>query len=74
MDNMHPAMRQAIAPFMPRSFNDDDLYLIDLRRKCVIQEFGSSSESARIARITGLPVKPGQALLKGMQAKYMELK
>ena len=55
------------------SFNDDDLYLIDLSKRRVITSYGASSESARAARSQGIPVKPGQALLKDMQAKHMEL-
>ena len=73
MDNMHPQMRQALAPPAPRTFNDDDLYLIDMRKRRVIQEFSASSETARAARTTGVPLRVGQALLKGMQAKYLEL-
>ena len=73
MDNMHPQMRQALAPPAPRTFNDDDLYLIDMRKRKVIQEFSASSETARAARTTGVPLKLNQVLLKGMTAKHMEL-
>lgn len=55
------------------ALNDDDLYLIDLRTRNVIQEFGCSSATAQSARIGGLVVKPGQALLKGMQARSLGL-
>lgn len=74
MDNMHPLMREALAPFAPprRSFNDDDVYLIDVRTGNVIKEYGASSETAHMARTYGITVKPGQALVKGMQAKYLE--
>lgn len=58
MDNMHPLMREALAPFAPprRSFNDDDVYLIDVRTGNVIKEYGASSETERIwlARMASL--------------------
>ena len=74
MDTMHPVMRQCLAaqPFMPpleQDLNDDDLYVVDVRTQTVIKSYGASSETARVARVTGLEVKPGQALLKGMQLR-----
>ena len=74
MDNMHPLMREALAPFAPprRSFNDDDLFVIDVRTGEVVHEYGASSATAQAARVHGITVKPGQALVKGMQAKDLE--
>lgn len=56
-----------------RTFNDDDLYLIDIRKRRIIQQYSASSETARAARTTGVPLKLNQVLLKGMTAKYMDL-
>ncbi|WP_416406490.1 hypothetical protein RCH27_08365 [Paracidovorax citrulli] len=64
--------RLAARPSMPQqSINDDDLYVIDVRTRAVITSYGASSETARVARIAGIQVKPGQALLKGMQLRSM---
>lgn len=74
MDTMHPVMRQCLAaqPFIPpleQDVNDDDLYVVDVRTHTVIKSYGASSETARVARVAGLEVRPGQALLKGMQLR-----
>lgn len=61
----------ALPPMPPQAINDDDLYVIDVRTRAVITSYGASSEAARVARIAGLQVKPGQALLKGMQLRSM---
>lgn len=71
-ERLHPAMAQALAPFSPpalRSLNDDDIYVVNLRTRTVVQEYGASSASAAAARAEGLPLKPGHALVTGMQAR-----
>lgn len=68
------AMRQSLAaqPIKPpAAINDDDLYVVDVRTHAVITSYGASSEAARVARIAGLQVRPGQALVKGMQLRAM---
>lgn len=72
---------QALAPFAPAnssvhaaarrsSFNDDDVYLVEIRSKQVIQNLGCKTAAAEDARRgNGHPVKVGQALLTGMQAR-----
>lgn len=73
MDAMHPVMVKCLAPFAPppalRSLNDDDIYVVNLRTRTVVQEYGASSASAAAARAEGLPLKPGHALVTGMQAR-----
>lgn len=77
MDLMHPTMRQALSAFIQpaaaSSLNDDDLYVINLRTRTIVQEHGCSSASAQVARIDGLPIKPGHALVTGMAARHMGL-
>lgn len=71
---MPNAMRQCLAaPLLmpPQAINDDDLYVVDVRTNAVITRYSASSEAARMARVAGLQVKPGQALLKGMQLRSM---
>lgn len=53
------------------TLNDDDLYVVDVRTHTVLKSYGAASESARVARVTGLTVKPGQALLRGMQLRSL---
>ena len=74
MGNMHPTFAAALAPFAPPPLlNDDDMYVINLRTRTVVQEFGAASPSAQIARSQGLPVKPGHALVSGMTARHLGL-
>lgn len=72
----------ALAPFAPADssvhkdairLNDDDLYVVDLRSKCVIRSIGCKSQEAWDARFDGIRVRPGQALVTGMQARFMGL-
>lgn len=72
MNNLPDAIARSLAPFVPpQRLNDDDLYVIDLRAKKIIEEIGASSPSASAARVNGLNVKPGQALLGGLQARSL---
>lgn len=73
MDNMHPLMAQALAPFAPPSLNDDDFYIINLRTRTVVREYGASSPAAQQARTQGIPVLPGHALVSGMAARHLGL-
>jgi hypothetical protein len=74
---MHPTIAQALAPFAPANstvhtadnLNDDDLYICDILTKRIVSHYGCSSVSAAQARMSGLTVKPGQALLTGLQAR-----
>lgn len=52
-------------------FNDDDIYVIDLRSMAVVQEYGARSPKAQQARLCGLPVRPGCGVFRGMQARSM---
>lgn len=74
-NHVNATMAECLSPFAPpparRSLNDDDLYVIDLDTLSVLQEYGSSSASAQAARIGGIPIKPGQALVRGMQARSL---
>lgn len=75
MDTMHPVMAQCLAaqPFAPpSSLNDDDLYIVDLKTLKPVTSYGCASATARDARQCGVVVKPGQALLKGMQLRHMQ--
>lgn len=56
---------------MGDALNDDDYYVIDLRTRTVLAEYGASSPSAQAARSVGLNVKPGQALVRGIQARSL---
>ena len=72
---------EALAPFAPAnssvhaaarrsSFNDDDVYVIDVRSKQVIKNLGCKTSAAECARRgDGHPVKVGQAVMTGMQAR-----
>lgn len=73
MDNMHPVMQAALAAFAPpkQSFNDDDIYVIDLVRRVVIRHYGASSHHAAYAKYNGESLDVGQALVKGMTAKHI---
>ena len=64
MTNLHPAIAAALAPFAPRSsshINDDDLYVIEIRSKKIVQNLGRTRAPH--------PVSPGQALMTGLNAK-----
>lgn len=76
---MHPVFAQALTPFAPPQssvhaqagdgINDDDLYICDVITKRIISRYGCKSTAAAVAQMKGLTVKPGQALLTGIQAR-----
>ena len=70
---MHPTFAQLLTPFAPPQsnvhLNDDDLYVIDIRTKRIVGHYGCKSTAAAVAQMKGLTVKPGQALLTGIQAR-----
>lgn len=75
MDPLPHILSQVLAaqPFAPPpSLNDDDLYIVDLKTLKPVTSYGCSSATARDARQCGVAVKPGQALLKGMQLRHMQ--
>lgn len=64
---------QAVTPGRePRKLNDDDLYIVDIRTLEPVTSYANSSATARDARYNGVAVKPGQALLKGLQLRNMQ--
>lgn len=66
MNNIHPIMAEALAPFaLPRRLNDDDIYLVDVRTRTVVRMVSNN------ARDVGFHVALGQALLTGMQARFI---
>ncbi|MGB3882030.1 MAG: hypothetical protein WA955_15780 [Diaphorobacter nitroreducens] len=76
LTHLNPTIAAALAPYAPaapRTFNDDDLYVVNLRTKTIVREYGVSSASAQVARVEGLPVKPGHALVTGMMANSLGL-
>lgn len=73
--NLHPVMADALRPFAPaasavHNLNDDDLYIVDVHTKAIVSRYGCKSVPAAQARMQGLTVKPGHALLTGMQAQH----
>lgn len=75
MDGLSHVFKQVLAaqPFVPRpSLNDDDLYVVDLKTMQPVTSYGCASATARDARYSGVAVRPGQALLKGMQLRHMQ--
>lgn len=70
MNHIDPTIARFLSPWVPPAFlNDDDIYVIDTRSLEVVQEIGASSPMAQEARLTGVPAKPGCAVLRGMQAR-----
>ncbi len=76
MQNVHDTFQRIFAtnpatpPKMTRSeINDDDTYVIDVTRRTIVGQYGPSSATAQVARTQGIPLRPGQALLRGMQLK-----
>lgn len=76
--SLNPTVAQALAPFAPANssvhrdaINDDDLYVVDLRSKAVVERHSCKSVMADRANVYGMPVKPGQALVRGMQLRGM---
>ncbi len=61
----NPAVPQASR----NEINDDDTYLIDIPRRVIVGHYGSASATAHVARTHGIPLRPGQALLRGLQLK-----
>ncbi|AFU45864.1 hypothetical protein C380_10815 [Acidovorax sp. KKS102] len=76
MQNVHDTFQRIFAtnPAVPQKMtrseiNDDDTYVIDVARRTIVGQYGPSSATAQVARTQGLPLRPGQALLRGMQLK-----
>ena len=76
MDNVHSTFQRIFAahPSVPKmtqrsSINDDDCYIVDIPRRTIVGHYGSSSAAAHVARTQGIPLRPGQALLRGLQLK-----
>lgn len=62
------------SPAVPRKqINDDSFYVYDLMGKRIVEEYGCSCSMAQTIRNQGLEVKPGQALLRGLQLKLAGL-
>lgn len=62
-------MQAALAPWAPppavERLNDDDTYVVDLGRNCIVRQC-----SASLLRAGGtIPVTLGQAVMNGMQAR-----
>lgn len=69
---LHPACIQAAEAISRPSLNDDDIYVIDLHTRKIVDQLGSSSIMAMAIRSGTLwGVKPGQALVRGMQARLL---
>lgn len=76
---MHPVFAQALRPFAPPQsavcahsgdgINDDDVYVVHVATKRVLDRFGCKSALAEAARRDGLRVGVGTAVLTGMQAR-----
>lgn len=63
---MQPHLNPPAAPYSPpRTLNDDDIYVVDVRHKKVLRAVPDN------ARALGFQVGVGQALLTGMQAKFL---
>ncbi len=76
MNNVHSAFQRIFAtnpatpPKLTRSeINDDDTYVIDISHRTIVGQYGPSSATAQVARTQGIPLFPGQALVKGIQLK-----
>lgn len=75
---LNAVMAEALAPFAPAdssvhrdALNDDDLYVIDARTHKIIERHSCKSVMADRAEVYGMPVKPGQALVRGLQLRGM---
>lgn len=70
-DHLPQAIREALAPFAAyappvESLNDDDTYVVDLGRNCIVRQC-----SASLLRAGGtIPVTLGQAVMTGMHARH----
>src|SRR5574341_110423 len=55
------------------SLNDDDVYVIDIQRRAIVEQFGASSVIGQHIKLFGnqWPVPLGCAMLTGFQAKLM---
>lgn len=76
MNNVHETFARIFAtnPAAPpqatrHEINDDDTYVIDIPRREIVGQYGASSVTAQMARTQGIPLRPGQALLRGLQLK-----
>lgn len=55
-----------------QALNDDDIYVIDLTTRTVVEQHGAGSIAAcALCRGAVWGVRPGQALLRGMQARAL---
>lgn len=78
---LHPAFAEALRPFAPAQsnvhvrvgdgLNDDDVYVVHVATKRVLDRFGCKSALAEAARRDGLRVGVGTAVLTGMQARSL---
>lgn len=73
-DHLPQAIREALAPFAPfapyappvESLNDDDAYVVDMGRNCIVRQC-----SAALLRSGGsIPVGLNQAVMTGMHARH----
>lgn len=81
---MEDVIKQALAPFAPHQsevhvrvgdgLNDDDLYVVHIASKKVLDHFGCKSVLAEAARQKGMRVGIGTALVTGMQARIIGVK
>lgn len=78
--SLHPVMAAALRPFAPPQssvharagdgINDDDVYVVHVATKRVLDRFGCKSALAEAAHRDGLRVGVGTAVLTGMQARH----
>jgi hypothetical protein len=55
-----------------QSLNDDDIYVIDLTTRKIVEQHGSGTVAAHAMRSGAVwGVRPGQALLRGLQARAL---
>ena len=66
-----PALELLDGALVPlASLNDDDIYVVNLRQRLIVDHFGSSSVIGQTIKSgTQWPIRLGCALLTGMQAK-----
>jgi hypothetical protein len=52
-------------------FNDDDVYVVDVRTLKIIRHIGCKSCEYIGSELHGFKAYPGQMVVKGMQAKHL---
>lgn len=52
-------------------FNDDDVYVVDVRTLKIIRHIGAKSCEYIGSQLHGFKAHPGQMVLRGLQAKYL---